>query len=63
MANFRMYPGLFVHVFKTFGPLKEGTTLQVMNTQWGYVSFVGINGNFKAGPLGQYVEPVYPEVK
>lgn len=60
MGNFYMYPGLFVRVTESVGPLVVGESYQVMYVRWGSVAFVGINGRFCWKKLGRYLEPIIP---
>lgn len=62
MANFKLYPGLFVRVMKEKNPynnigdvLQEGEVLQVLNTRY-FLSFVGKYGTYD---YDSFLEPLY----
>lgn len=55
MANFRIYPGMFLVVGRDAHGLSEGQIVQVLNCRYN-LSFVGVHGHF---PLdGVYLLPL-----
>ena len=66
MANFRLYPGLFVTVIEDLKTVPNseslivGEVLQVMYTKF-HVAFIGKNGAYPISDLGKYVKPNYPK--
>jgi len=58
MANFRMYPGLFVRALRDQKGIEKGKIYQVMWCRW-HLALVGVNGSFKI--TGKDWEPVYEQ--
>lgn len=70
MANFRLYPGIYLEICEDVPPtrgiivLKKGKIYQLLHTgtfAWsgvGYVTFVGINSDYAPADIRGKVKPV-----
>lgn len=62
MANFRIYPGLFVRITQEQPGLELGNIYQLLNTGANFnpfLTFVGVKGRFPIEKSGTWMEPVY----